>query len=91
LLTGSSGVTGGSNLQAAVNGSITVAGKFTDSTDAVLAGFVNSVSSNDFDLPMDASPLEIAKLGSDKMATEVAGAVDHQIARQRQNNPGTPR
>jgi hypothetical protein len=91
LLTGAYGNVGGSNLQAAVNGSITVAGKFTDSTGAVLAGFVNSVSSNDFDLPLDAGPLEIAKLGADKMASEVAGAVDHQIARQRQANPGTPR
>lgn len=91
LLTGSSGVSGGANLQAAVNGSITVAGKFTDSTGAVLAGFVNGVSSNDFNLPMDASPLEIAKLGADKIASEVAGAIDHQVALQRQNNPGTPR
>ena len=82
------GVTGGANLQAAVNGSITVAGKITDSTGALLAGFVNSVSSNDFTLPLDASARQIAQLGADKLAKDIAGAIDHVVALQRQNNPG---
>jgi hypothetical protein len=75
------------NLEASVNGSITVGGKFTDSTGTVLAGFVDSVSSDDFDLPLNATPLDIAKLGADQLATEIAQAVNRQIARQKSSLP----
>lgn len=78
------------NLEASVNGSLTVGGKFTDSTGTVLAGFVDSVSSDDFDLPLNASPLDIARLGADQLATEVAQAVNRQIARQKRNLPPPP-
>ena len=53
----------------------------------MLAGFVDSVRSDDFDLPLNATPLDIARLGAGQLATEIAQAVNRQIARQKSNLP----
>jgi hypothetical protein len=76
----------GRNLQASVNGTITVAGKFMTPDGSVLAGFVNKVGTNAFDIPPNASPREIAMLAAARLATDIAGAVDREVEVQKKNH-----
>jgi Protein of unknown function (DUF3313) len=73
------------NLQASVNGTITVAGKFVAADGAILAGFVDKVGTDAFDVPRDASPPEIAKLAAAILAGDIASAVDREVAVQKHN------
>jgi hypothetical protein len=75
------------NLQASVNGTITVAGKFTGSNGNVLAAFVSKVGTSAFDIPADATPQEIARLAAAHLATDIAEAVDREVAIQKRNAP----
>jgi Protein of unknown function (DUF3313) len=77
--------TQGRNMQASVNGTITVAGKFTAPDGSVLAGFVDRVGTNAFDIPRDATPRQIAMLAAAHLASDLASAVDREVAVQRHN------
>ena len=68
-----------------VYGSITVAGKFTATDGTVLAGFVNKVESNSFNIAPDATPRQIAIAVAQRLANEIAGEVDQEVAVQRSN------
>ncbi len=76
------------NLQASVNGTITVAGKFVAPDGSVLAGFVNKVGTSAFDIPLNASPREIASLAAARLANDIAGAVDREVAIQKRKAGG---
>jgi hypothetical protein len=78
----------GRNLQASVNGTITVAGKFLAPDGTVLAGFVNKVGTNAFDIPSNASPQDIARLAAARLASDIAGAVDREVEVQKKNHAG---
>ena len=73
------------NLQASVNGTITVAGKFVAQDGTLLSAFVSRVGTNAFDIPATASPREIARLAAARLAGDVAGAVDREVAVQKRN------
>jgi uncharacterized protein DUF3313 len=76
---------GGRNLQASINGTITVAGKFVAPNGNVLAGFVNKIGTNSFDIPMNASPDQIARLGAERVANDIAATVDREVLVQKRN------
>ena len=73
------------NLQASVNGSITVAGKFVAPNGDILAGFVNKVGTGSFDIPQNASQREILRLAAARIANDIAGAVDREVVLQKHN------
>jgi len=77
-----------SGMEVAINDSMTLGGKLSDSDGKVLGGFVDTVSSSDFTLSSHGPPAEMARLGADKIAREIAQAVDREIARERKNPSG---
>jgi Protein of unknown function (DUF3313) len=76
------------NLQASVNGTITVAGKFVAPDGGVLAAFVNKVGTSAFDIPLNASPRDVAELAAARLANDIAGAVDREVAIQKRGGGG---
>ncbi|HEY0184139.1 MAG TPA: DUF3313 family protein [Rhodopila sp.] len=78
----------GRNLQASVNGTITVAGKFVAPNGTVLAGFVSKVGTNAFDIPPNASPKEVAMLAAARLAGDIAAAVDREVEVQKGHRGG---
>jgi hypothetical protein len=69
-----------------VYGSITVAGKFVAPDGTALAGFVNRVETNSFNIPPSSSPRQIAALTAQRLANEIAGEVDQEVALQKGNH-----
>jgi hypothetical protein len=68
-----------------VYGSITVAGKFVGPDGAALAGFVNRVETNSFNIPPSSTPRQIAALTAQRLANEIASEVDQEVALQKSN------
>jgi len=69
----------------AVYGSITVAGRFNAPDGTALAGFVNKVETNSFNISPSSTPRQIAMLTAQRLANEIAGEVDEEVALQRAN------
>jgi len=78
----------GAGQNRSVYGAITVAGRFTAPDGTVLAGFVNKMESNSFNISPTATPRQIAMLTAQRLANEIASEVDQEVAVQRSNqNP----
>ena len=73
------------NLQASVNGTITVAGKFMAPNGDLLAAFVDKVGTGAIDIPSNATPRQIAMIGAAHIANDIAGAVDREVAVQKRH------
>ena len=74
------------NLQASVNGTITVAGKFMAPNGDLLAAFVDKVGTGAIDIPSNATPRQIAMIGAAHIADDIAGAVDREVSVQKRNS-----
>jgi hypothetical protein len=75
----------GAGQNRSVYGAITVAGRFTAPDGTVLAGFVNKMESNSFNISPTATPRQIAMLTAQRLANEIASEVDQEVAVQRSN------
>lgn len=68
-----------------VYGAMTIAGKFVSPDGTALAGFVNTIGTNSFSIPADASPRQVAMLTAQRLANEIAAEVDQEVAVQKSN------